>query len=337
MRIACLLIHYLLVPADSSNGKQPGQVLEEIADLLEQFSPTVEVEDHGPAYFHVSGVGNEAQLAREISEAVFCQTQLRVSLGIASNKFVARAAAIAAKPEAPVIVPAGEERRFMAPLSIDLLPCPAQTRERLHFLGLHAMGQLARISGESLRAQFGHEGRLFYELPRGIDRRPLNPRQKPEVMTAAAGFDTPAYAMAEIIPAIEKAVDRVTADLKREWRLCSTVTMKLMFSDGSTREAAFHLKQATNSRRTLMSRMKSRLSRADLSGEMERIEMTFELVGDKGSQATLWKNKKGADADVHGMAQILPPQCGSQPLKRVAHLDPDALLPENRYRLIDVR
>jgi hypothetical protein len=185
-------------------------------------------------------------------------------------------------------------------------------------------------------AQFGHEGRLLSELPRGIDRRPLNPRQKPEVMTAAAGFDTPAYALAEIVPAIEKAVDRVTADLKREWRLCRMVTMRLMFSDGSTREAAFHPKQATNSRRTLMSRVKSRLLQADLSGEIERIEMSFELVEDKGSQASLWKNKKGADVEVHGMAQILPPQCGSQPLKRVAHLDPDALLPENRYRLIDV-
>ena len=336
MRLACVLIHRVLVPGVPCNGKQPQQVFAKILTLLEQFSPTVEVEGLGCAYLDVTGVDNEPELVQEVAEAVFQQTQLRPSVGIADNKFVARAAAFIAKPEAPVIVRPGGERQFVVPLSVDLVPCSEETRVRLHFLGLHAIGQLARIPRESLKAQFGDEGRLLYEISRGIDRRPLCPRQKAEVVTELIRFDIPVSALAEIIPAIERAVERVTVNLKKEWRLCRTVSLRLTLSSGSTREQVFHLKQASNSHRTILLRLKSWLVQVDLTDEVDGAEISFDITGDKGSQPDLWESKKRA-ADIQGMAQTLEQRFGHQPLKKAVPLDPDALLPENRFRLIDVR
>lgn len=112
--------------------------------------------------------------------------------GVAPSKVVARAAALAcregwllrrpgqaragpgaAPPATLQFVRPGEEAGFLAPLPLHLLPSPPEVQRRLARLGLHSIGEAARIpEGEWLR-QLGPLGRQLALWSRGVDRDPV--------------------------------------------------------------------------------------------------------------------------------------------------------------------
>lgn len=101
---------------------------------------------------------------------------LKVSVGVASSKGVA---ALAARKSASVVVEAGHEAAFLAPLSLDAVPMSDALRQDLVRFGVKTLGEVARLPLDAAGARLGDEAARLVRLVRGLDDRPLVPEPTP--------------------------------------------------------------------------------------------------------------------------------------------------------------
>lgn len=317
-----------------SERKRYDEAFERVVTILDRFSPLVEVEGLGYAYLDISGVHGEYNLACEIRDSILSQTKLNARLGISSSKFLSRTGAFVAKTEAPVIIPQGKEREFIAPFSIDFLPCSMQTKKRLHLLGIHIMRQLSWFSLHTLEAQFGSDGAIAYKLANGIDNTPLVPGKKLELITNSADFDPPLVTSQEIIQASQLILDRLLIEVKDKDKVCHKVKLQFRFPSGSFQEKKLSLKQGTNSKMIIMTRLTDWLESISLPEPATEMELSLEIGSERGQKLYLLP-QQGRREKLSRLAKLLKVRFGYQPLKGAVVRDPDALLPERRFKFID--
>jgi DNA polymerase-4 len=165
----------IFLPVD---GARYQRVSQEVMAVLRRFTPAVEqvsIDEAGR-----DGGGSEAlfgpapEIARLIKEEVRQATQLTVSVGVATNKLIAKVASDLRKPDGLVIVEPGREAAFLAPLEIRRLwGIGPKTAERLHALGVRTIGELAALPGETLARALGDHGATLHERALGIDSDPV--------------------------------------------------------------------------------------------------------------------------------------------------------------------
>ena len=153
-----------------------------LADALAMRCPEVEVDGMGCLYASLEGLseihGGEARLAASLLQSV--PPPFNPRLGVACAKFPAYVAAATAPHGRAARAPL-DTRAFLAGCSVNLLPLPWESKERLDRYGIRTLGRLAAMPGAEALAMLGAEGQRAWELVRGIDREPL-----PNIHRAAA-------------------------------------------------------------------------------------------------------------------------------------------------------
>ncbi len=93
--------------------------------IFASYTPQVEPISLDEAFLDVThsaaAFGDGPTIARHIKRRVLDEVGLVVSVGVATNKLCAKVASDLRKPDALVVVPAGEEAAFLAPLPISRL------------------------------------------------------------------------------------------------------------------------------------------------------------------------------------------------------------------------
>ena len=216
--------------------------LETLLQLLEGTSPQVEPNGWGAAYVDLD------ELVREHADAVtFCGEvgravrremgeALQPALGWDSSKFTAQAAARRTPPGHLRAVGAVQERGFLQPLPVSLLPLAGDTLQRLCFLGLRTLGQYAALPRAAVWQQFGRAGRLAHRCARGEDNRPVVPRWQETCLAADVEFETPLVEQAPLVAALRHLVSPLLAELRGNLQACGQVRLSVRFEDGDTQE-----------------------------------------------------------------------------------------------------
>ncbi|MBM3267192.1 MAG: hypothetical protein FJZ01_06025 [Candidatus Sericytochromatia bacterium] len=163
------------------------------ATLLEvafAFSPQVADGGPGSLYLDISGMqglfNSDAAIATSL-DAALARVGLPCRIGVGANKTVARVAARAS--EGVVVVPPGDEARFLDPLPIAVLAPSADLHERLEAWGVHRVGQLARLSERSVTRRLGAEGVALRRLALGADELPFVTLVPPRQFEETVSFD----------------------------------------------------------------------------------------------------------------------------------------------------
>ncbi len=180
------------IPADEEAYRAAHDALLSAARCT---TPTVETATLGQAYAEVSGlerqVGTDRVLARHLALSTVHTTGLGASVGLARTKFAAEQAARAAPMGRGVVVPAGDERSYLAPLPLDLLPIDLEMQRRLGMLGVHTLGSLAALPRPAVVRQFGPHAGPLHDLASGVDPRPVQPDAPPLAVERVRTFDEP--------------------------------------------------------------------------------------------------------------------------------------------------
>lgn len=230
-------------------------VSRQVFRLLREYTPLVEPLSIDEAFLDVSGshplrrppepTAAEA-IARELQDRVHDETGgLTCSLGVASNKFLAKLASDLEKPNGLVVVPATGVEEFLAPLEIDRLwGVGPKTAEHLRSLGLDRIGDLQRVSERDLLRLLGRElGDHLARLCRGLDDRPVVTDSDPK----SIGHET---TFGEFIPSSDRErlegvlfalSDAVASRLRRAGLWGRTVTLKVRDERFVTRTRATQL------------------------------------------------------------------------------------------------
>ena len=155
------------------------EVSGQIQAVFEQFTDLVEPLSLDEAFLDVTGsralFGDGRTIAERIKREVLARTELAVSVGVATCKYVAKVASDFDKPDGLVVVQPGEERAFLAELPLSRLwGVGPSTRATLERAGLWSIRDVQSRSREQLVAGFGDNlGEHLYVLANGLDMRPV--------------------------------------------------------------------------------------------------------------------------------------------------------------------
>ena len=203
------------------------------------YTPLVEVPDsRGHLFLDVTGTGRlfgpPPDLAWRIRKRVRAAMGLDPIWSVGPNKLVAKVATRVVKPSGEYIVGAGEERAFLDPVPVHLIPgVEAEEVRRLLELNLTRAGEVARLSEDQLTLLFGRRGRMLHEAVHGIDPSPLFPlSHAPPVVTVTHLFGEDAHTLTALERALFSLVEQAGAALRRKRLAARRMRLSMDYSDG---------------------------------------------------------------------------------------------------------
>ncbi|MFQ5895333.1 MAG: DNA polymerase IV, partial [Nitrospinota bacterium] len=157
---------------------------ERVLEVLHRFSPQVEPVSVDEAYVDMTGTerlhGPPLATAHALREAIAREVHCPASIGVASNKLVAKVAADLAKPAGILRVYPGREALFLSALPVGKLPGVGKVGEaELKGVGVRTVGDLAKLPLEWLEGRFKSWGRELYRKARGISEDAVEPPGEP--------------------------------------------------------------------------------------------------------------------------------------------------------------
>lgn len=215
---------------------------------LRLLTPLVEQISIDEAFLDVTELAQSpAELARRLQASIRDDLGLPASLGVASNKLVAKiannvgkAGAGAARrdhgtPNAILVVPPGEERDFLAPLPCrELWGVGPKTAERLYALGIETIGDIARFPPGELARLFGKHGEDLTRRAQGIDNRPIVTEREAKSVSSETTFARDIADGVELRATIRRLAQGVARRLQRSQQVGATVKLKLRWADFTT-------------------------------------------------------------------------------------------------------
>ena len=172
---------------------------EALIEVAETFSPRIEDAGNGVALIDIDGMERHYASEEELAKAAIraCDAvALPARVGIAASKLAARVAA--ELPKSPVIVAAGQEAAFLAPLPLARLAPEIEAATMLQRFGVTSIGDLARLPESEIASRLGEIGRELHWAARGIDPRPLTPRALPPEFHEGMEVEWPLVALEPI-------------------------------------------------------------------------------------------------------------------------------------------
>jgi DNA polymerase-4 len=207
--------------------------------VFRALTPLVEPLSFDEAFLDVSGWvadgADPAHLARELKREVKEKTQLTLSVGVASNKSVAKIASDLRKPDGLVVVRAGDEAEFLAPLPIRVLwGVGPKTEHALHLAGVRTIGDLARRSLADAERLLGSHGAALHAMARGADERPVETERERKSVGAETTFAQDLPDGPELRTKLHEIAGEVASRLAASHVKAQTVALKLRYADFHT-------------------------------------------------------------------------------------------------------
>lgn len=232
------------------------QISRQVMALLLELTPLVEQISIDEAFIDFSGMPESGEmLARRIQETIHNRLGLPVSIGVASNKLVAKIANDAGKaaargdspPNAITVVPPGQEAEFLSPLPVlSLWGVGPKTAERLAGLGIHTIGQLARFPEHDLVRLFGKTGSDFIRRAQGIDDDPIATSHELKSISNEVTFARDVRDVKKLHSTLRELSESVGKRLRKEGLSGKTVKIKVRWPDFSTITRQESLQFSTN-------------------------------------------------------------------------------------------
>ncbi len=235
------------------------------ARLMEQFAtvtPLVEPLSLDEAFLDITGtsrrLGPPERVAHDLRSAVREALSLSCSIGVASNKFLAKLATNRAKPRAsrdgPVegpgvcVVESGAELDFLHRLPVgDLWGVGPKTLQKLQRLGIATVGDLARTPPAALRSSVGAgAAQHLGALAQGIDDRAVIAGRAPKSISHEETFAVDLTTFDQLRPELVRMSDAVAFRLRQQRLKGRTVQLKIRYGDFSTLTRSMTLAGATD-------------------------------------------------------------------------------------------
>ena len=221
-------------------------------DTVSEIVPRIERTGIDEGYLDLGTVVGDFTKARGVASAVQTSvrgmTSLTCSLGVGTSKVVCKIGSDRRKPGGVTVVPPGTEARFLAPLSVRVLPGVGPRAEaRLRGAGVESIGALAALADPELKALLpGSLGPLLRDRARGVDPRDLELGGEPVSVSAEDTFARDVSERAVLHEEIERLAELVAQRLRNSGLSGRTVTAKLRYGDFSIRTRSTTLAAAVD-------------------------------------------------------------------------------------------
>ena len=220
------------------------KVGREVRAMMFELTPLVEPLSIDAAFLDLSGTDRLHGMAPAKSLAKFAkriedEIGITVSVGLATNKFLAKIASDFNKPRGYSVLGVAEAPAFLAPRPVTFIwGVGKATGASLERAGFRTIADLQRADETDLMRKFGVEGRRLWRLSRGIDDRSVSPDREAKSVSSETTFNTDISDFRTLERILWEQSERVSARLKSKEIAGLTVNLKLKTTDFKTRTRA---------------------------------------------------------------------------------------------------
>lgn len=228
----------------------------QVMERLHALTPLVEQLSIDEAFLDVTALGIPgAAVAAQLQVTIHAELGLACSLGIATNKLVAKIATDIGKgsvrsgtmPQAICVVPPGDEAAFLASLPATALwGVGPRTAAKLATLGISTIGDIAAWPATDLARRFGQHGLDLARRARGRDDRPVVTDRASKSISQETTFAHDVTDRATLERTLRAQAAEVAAKLHQHGLVGTTVKLKLRWPDFTTPTRQLTLRQPTD-------------------------------------------------------------------------------------------
>lgn len=220
-----------------------------IMDLVASIGGLVEQVSIDEAYVDLSAIlggGDEAHVSaddallralpvgRQLKERIRGERRLTATVGIASNKFLAKVASDFQKPDGLTLIPDRDKVAFLRPMPVGVIHGVGKvTADVLGRVGILTVGDLQDYSGD-LRSMVGSFGERLKNLAAGIDDRPVEVGDEVKSISSEETFLHDTADRPILRRCLREQAEQIAAKLKRRHLDAQTVQVKVRYSDFTT-------------------------------------------------------------------------------------------------------
>lgn len=226
------------------NHRLYGEISGQVMARLRALTPEIEQISIDEAFLDISALNQPPdEVARGLQESIRAELGLPSSIGVASNKLVAKIATEVGKktakgnrpPFALTVVPPGEEAAFLAPLPADMLwGVGPKTFARLSQLGIKTIGDIAGWPEAELARLFGENGRELAQHARGLDDRPIVTERETKSISQETTFARDVREDAVLEKTLRDLSAEVGRNLQKSNLAGATIKLKIRWPDFTT-------------------------------------------------------------------------------------------------------
>jgi DNA polymerase IV len=218
------------------------------------------------------GTSTPDDVARRIKYTIHTEVGLTASVGVATSKLVAKIAGASRKPDGLVLVHPGTEADFLAPLPISVIPgLGPKTEEKLRFIGLRSVGDLAGQETQRLVQVLGAGGAMLQRLAQGRDRAPVDGSKPAKTISAETTFDYDVTDRSQLEEELRELVEKLTERLRADGVRARTVYVKLKLPDFRLVSRQVSRTSATDDEDTIFRAARSALEKSHVESRPVRL------------------------------------------------------------------
>ena len=209
-----------------------------VTEIIREASPLYEKMSVDEFYLDFTGMDRffgTLKYATELRQKIMRETGLPISFGLSQNKTVSKVATGEAKPNNQRMVSHGEERAFLAPLSVAKIPMVGtKTYQTLCNLGIRKIQTLQELPVQMMEHALGENGVSIWNKAQGIDHSPVVQHTERKSISTERTFDQDTIDVRKLKAIISAMAENLAFQLRRGGKLTGCVTVKIRFSDFQT-------------------------------------------------------------------------------------------------------
>lgn len=271
------------------------RVSQQVFQLLETITPTLEAASIDEAYLDASGLeklmGTPEMIGREIKRRIFTETGLTVSVGIGPNRLIAKLGSEHRKPDGLTVVYPNQVLDFLAPMPVaNLRGLGRQTRKIFDRLGIRTVAQLRAFPLERLEQHLGKKATAsFHHQAFGIASDQVVPHRRRKSISKEKTFEADTRDHSDLHNTLRALAADVARTARREGLSGSVVTLKIRFEGFETHTRQHKRTTATNDEREIVKTAWQLFRRGNLPQKPVRLI---------GVGISSWDEDKPAQADL---------------------------------------
>jgi len=224
-----------------------------IMQLVAQTGAVIEQVSIDEAYLDASALSQaedadasmlkSVSLARALKQRILAERQLTATIGIASNKLLAKIASDHQKPDGLTLIPETGKAQFLRPLAVRALYGVGRvTEQTLTQAGVNTVGNLQDYTGD-LCALVGSFGPKLKRFAFGEDDRPLELGDEIKSISGEETFLKDTDDRKVLRACLQSQAEDISASLKRRRLGACTVQVKVRYGDFTTLTRQFTVEE----------------------------------------------------------------------------------------------